>query len=776
MRTLSLAVLLAIGVGALASQQPLVASPPTPNIVLFFVDDLGWSDLGYRNPVFESPNIDALANEGIDFQQAYIASPTCSPSRGTLLTGKHPARLKLVRHIPHKPESGFDKFGRTDQRFNLWKTDPAQFPCVNWLDLEHTTYAEALKELGYYNLFIGKWHLGHEPYQPIHQGFDQQIGTTNWGHPRSYYPPFFKNSEVFSDEQECYLTDRLTDEAVNFIEKYDRQRPFMLSFWYYNVHGPHQGREDLVKRFEAKGLTGKYAHYAAMVKSVDESVGRVRKAIEEKGIEGETIIIFLSDQGSYFENKPFRGGKRIDTLCEGGARVPFILHWPGVTPPGAKNDSVVQSTDLFPTLVEIAGGDPSRFTDLDGVSLVSTIRENGVLEQGEPIFGYRAYEDLYASVRSDDWKLLAYRSGDVKLYNIAKDIKEENDLAQDYPDKVKRLRGQLVEWEREMGVEKYSGVQTRAVNAVDVILGSWAIELPDGGPAWLQIQEVEGELTGTLLWSVGSAKPVKDLVYRDGRLTFQRRIHWKPYGNDDEARVVIKPMIARLVENELELKVTQTVVKQGTEETILLLGKRMPPMPPAPNLNQVKFGKPIQLFNGRDLSGWRLSNPMKKNGWRVVDGVLTNTTPKTDFSGYGEYGNLRTDQEFEDFRLTIEYNVPTAGNSGIYLRGMYEAQVVDRDSRMQGISGPGAVFGRIAPSINSGKPGGEWNRYELTLVDRHVTVVLNGKTVIDNQPVIGCTGGGLLADDTKPGPIFLQGDHTSVAYRNIVLYPVVEPQ
>jgi arylsulfatase A-like enzyme len=459
MRQLTLVVLLGLWANAALAEQPRTANTSKPNIVLLFVDDLGWSDLGYRNPAFESPNIDALARDGLDFEQAYIASPTCSPSRGTLLTGKHPARLRLVRHIPHKSESGFDQFGRTDEPLNLWETDPAQFPCVNWLALEHTTYAEVLKELGYYNLFVGKWHLGHEPYHPIHQGFDRQIGTTNWGHPRSYHPPYFKNSDVMADETDRYLTDRLTDEAVEFIEGYGRDQPFMLSFWYYGVHGPHQGRKDLVEHFEAKGLAGRYAHYVAMVKAVDESVGRIRRAIEEKSIEKDTLIIFLSDQGGYFDNSPFHGGKRIDTLYEGGARVPLIAYWPGVTQRGAKNDSVVQSTDLFPTLVEIAGGDPAMHEDLDGVSLLPTIMENSRLERGEPIFGYRAYEDLYASVRQGDWKLLAYRSGTVKLYNIAKDRQEKNDLAESQPARAKEMLEELVDWEEEMAVEEYSGVQ-----------------------------------------------------------------------------------------------------------------------------------------------------------------------------------------------------------------------------------------------------------------------------------------------------------------------------
>ncbi|TWT80785.1 Arylsulfatase [Planctomycetes bacterium CA13] len=459
MKLLYLAVFFSLFLTVVSAQDPSSPSATKPNIVLFFVDDLGWSDLGYRNPVFESPNIDSLVAEGMDFQQAYIACPTCSPSRATLLTGKHPARLSLVRHIPNDIAHGFDKYGRTDEKYNLWKTDPAQFPCVNWLDLEYTTYAEVLKDLGYYNLFVGKWHLGHEDYHPIHQGFDQQIGTSNAGHPRSYHPPYFKNSEVLADEKERYLTDKLTDGAVDFIDQYDGEKPLMLSMWYYSVHGPHDGREDLVKHFEEKGLTGKYAHYAAMVKAVDESVGRVRASIKKKGMDRDTIVIFLSDQGGAFENAPFHGGKKLDTLYEGGARVPLIVHWPGVTKPGAKNNSVVQSTDLFPTIVEIAGGDASQYGKLDGISLVPTIKDNKTMTRSDPIYGYRAYEDLYASVRRGDWKLLAYRSGTVKLYNIAKDIKEANDIAEANPEKQKELLTKLVEWEKEMGVEKFSGVQ-----------------------------------------------------------------------------------------------------------------------------------------------------------------------------------------------------------------------------------------------------------------------------------------------------------------------------
>jgi len=428
-----------------------------PNIVLFFVDDLGWSDLGFRNPIFESPHIDRLAKSGISFEQTYIPTPTCSPSRGTLLTGKHPVRLQMVRHIPNGKAHGFDKFNRASQEFNQWPTDPAQFPSKNWLPLEHTTYAEALKELDYFNVFVGKWHLGHEPYYPIKQGFHKQIGVSNFGHPKSYYPPYFEQDSIFPDSNGTYLTDKLTDEAVKFISNYKNETPFMLTFSYYSVHSPHEGRKDLVTHFEEKGLEGKYAHYAAMVKATDESVGRVMQAIKDAGKEKETVFIFLSDQGGYFENVPFRGGKTSETLFEGGARVPFFFYWDGVTQPNSINNSVVQSTDLFPTLIEIAGGDISKYQNIDGVSLWPAIKQNKPLVQ-RLLYGYRAYEDLYASVRDGDWKLLAYRSGKTELFNIAKDYKEEYNLNDKYPDVVLKLKKKLLKWEKDMNVEKYSGV------------------------------------------------------------------------------------------------------------------------------------------------------------------------------------------------------------------------------------------------------------------------------------------------------------------------------
>ena len=365
----------------------------------------------------------------------------------------------MVRHVPNKEEHGFDPFGRTDQEFHQLEGDPAKFPSRNWLPLEHTTYAEALADLGYHNEFFGKWHLGHEPYHPIHQGFHRQTGTSNAGHPKSYKAPFFKNSDVWSDVKDEYLTDKLTDESVAFIDNYDQDKPFMLSMWYYNVHRPPVARDDLLQHFLGKGLDKTEAIYSAQVKAVDESVGRIRDALVAKEIDQETIVIFLSDQGSWYQNLPFRGTKRVDTLCEGGARVPMMIHWPGVTMPRIDKANLVQSTDLFPTMVEMAGGDPSQYENLDGISLLSTIKDNKNVDRGEPLFGYRAYQDLYASVREDDWNMLAYRDGRISLYNIAEDIEEKNDLSVKHPEVTGKLIKKLVDWEKRMGVEEYSGVQ-----------------------------------------------------------------------------------------------------------------------------------------------------------------------------------------------------------------------------------------------------------------------------------------------------------------------------
>lgn len=291
-------------------------------------------------------------------------------------------------------------------------------------------------------------------------------------------------------------------------------------------------------------------------------------------------------------------------------------------------------------------------------------------------------------------------------------------------------------------------ITTKADERAEPFLGQWWLDFADGYGGWLSVTKGDEGLQAELMWRVGSPRPLARVAIEDGRLVMERK------------RKKVDQRFVASLENEV---ITVTFESEGQTAS----GKRCPPMPPRPDLSKIEFGEPIELFNGRDLTGWKLQPASAKNGWSANNGELVNETPKQDFSAYGSFGNLRTTDVFGDCQLHIEFNIGSKRNSGVYVRGLYEAQVVDRDSPMQGINGPGAVFGRIEPSKNAGLPGGEWQSYDITLVDRHITVVLNGQKVIDNQPVLGATGGALFGDVTRDGPLYLQGDHTSVRYRNI---------
>jgi arylsulfatase A-like enzyme len=325
-------------------------------------------------------------------------------------------------------------------------------PSRNYLPLEEVTYAETLKEYGYYNMFVGKWHLGSGKYYPENQGFDKTFGTTDNGHPNNYYFPFFKEGDPKEFQKKYkegdYLTDLLTDGAVDFIKNYDKAQPFMLSFWYYSVHGPSVGRKDLLKKYQDLGLKGKYADHAAMVEAMDESVGRVRKALKGKGIEDNTVIIVLSDQGGAYTNAPLAGGKKGgNTLGEGGARVPLLISYPGVTKSNTETAIPVQSIDIYPTLVEIASGKKYENNKIQGVSLVPLLKGKSI--QKRSLYFFRSYEDQYAAVINGDWKLVKYQSGKFQLFNVTKDISEKNNLIGSGLEIENILKKDIANWETE---------------------------------------------------------------------------------------------------------------------------------------------------------------------------------------------------------------------------------------------------------------------------------------------------------------------------------------
>lgn len=309
-----------------------------------------------------------------------------------------------------------------------------------------------------------------------------------------------------------------------------------------------------------------------------------------------------------------------------------------------------------------------------------------------------------------------------------------------------------------------------ALLAENPFIGRWALTIPGGGAGWLGVEEKDGQLSSSVLWGGGSVVPTQGTKLEDGKLVVTRLSKAKNQKKKTEEQIT--ETITALAEGD-NLKLTTVKVKEdgkpfGQAE---FTGRRIPALPAAPDLSKVKFGEPVTLFNGKDLAGWRLIKPDADNGWSVADGVLMN---RVDKKSGKHYGNLRTDAEFEDFNLKTEVRTSEGSNSGIYLRGIYEVQIMESFGKPLDSHHMGALYSRITPSVNAEKPIGEWQTLDITLVDRHLTVILNGKTIIDNQPVLGCTGGAMTSDEFKPGPIFLQGDHTDVDYRNMVLRPVVK--
>jgi hypothetical protein len=320
----------------------------------------------------------------------------------------------------------------------------------------------------------------------------------------------------------------------------------------------------------------------------------------------------------------------------------------------------------------------------------------------------------------------------------------------------------------------------RIAEAQNPFVDRWALTIPGGRAGWLGITEDGGYLDGSILWGGGSVVPVSS-VYMDGDALVVTRVR-EVERKDAAGKVVRKQQFTDTVtaridpsdKDALLLTVEQPNENGQGVARHEFTGKRIPPLPPAPDLSKVKYGDPITLFNGQNLDGWELVEPGALNGWSAKDGLLVNNPVQEEGKPRKHYGNLRTKDEFEDFNLKLEVQVPKDGNSGVYLRGIYEVQVVDSYGNAPDPHNMGGIYSRIAPSVAAEKPAGEWQTLDMTLCDRHVTVKLNGQTILDNQPLLGCTGGALWSDESRPGPVYLQGDHTAVTYRNIVLTPIVK--
>lgn len=300
-------------------------------------------------------------------------------------------------------------------------------------------------------------------------------------------------------------------------------------------------------------------------------------------------------------------------------------------------------------------------------------------------------------------------------------------------------------------------------------IGMWGLEIEGGGVGWLHVNEEKGFLDAELLWIGGSVLPVANVYLADeSTLIVTRTTNARK--SEDRSHTLTHTL--RIQKTGDSLKGSMTGPGRNGEYQANFTGFRMPAMPEKPDLSKVTYGEPIDLFNGNDLTGWKLMNSNQTNGFSAKNGTLVNDPVQPENGDHISYGNIRTQQEFEDFNLKLEVNVPEGNNSGVYLRGIYEIQVVDSYGKQLDSHNMGALYSRITPGMAAEKPAGKWQSMDITLVDRHVTVILNGEKIIDNQPAWGPTGGAMSADVLAPGPIYLQGDHGKVSYRNIVLTPV----
>ncbi len=421
-----------------------------PNIVLINVDDLGWKDVGFNGSrYYETPNLDRLAKESVRFTNAYAGAANCAPSRACMMSGQNTPRHGI--YTVGSSERGNAKTRRI-------------IPTLNTLELptEQLTLAEALKTHGYTSCSIGKWHLGDDPRT---QGFDENVAGTKAGHPKSYFSPY-KNPNLPDGPDGEYLTDRITTEAIDFIET-NKEKPFFLYLPFFTIHTPLQGKEALVEKYKKKEKLdgqGRNPNYAAMVETMDASVGRILTTLDELKLDN-TILIFTSDNGGIsFQSRqhPLRAGK--GSYYEGGIRVPLLVRWKTKIKKAWTTEMPVTNMDFFPTLLDLIGIEKPADKLLDGHSLANVLLKQEVMEE-RPLFwhfpiylqayrvgGDESRDSLFRTrpgsvVRLGDWKLHQYfEDGALELYNLKEDVGEKNNLASANPDKVAELLDVLDEW------------------------------------------------------------------------------------------------------------------------------------------------------------------------------------------------------------------------------------------------------------------------------------------------------------------------------------------
>ncbi|MDP6633699.1 MAG: sulfatase [Phycisphaerae bacterium] len=433
------------------------------NVIFILADDLGWSDttLYGNTSLYKTPNIERLARRGMTFTRAYANSPLCSPTRASILTGQTPARHGSTSPGHHRPEVRMKA-----------SVAPAAAPkhkaigtrSVTRLDTAFPTLGKLMKTAGYQTAHFGKWHLGPEPFSPLQHGFDVDIPHHPGPGPAGSYVAPWRFRKFKANRPGEHIEDRMADEATGWMKSAGKARPFFMNYWQFSVHAPFDAKKELIKEYRKKidpKNEQKSPTYAAMVHSLDDAVGALLDAVDKKGVADRTIVIFISDNGGNMYNRieadggvtptsnfPLRGGKA--SMYEGGIRVPCIVVWPGVVKPGARSDEIIQASDFYPTLLNGLAIDLPKNHRIDGVDITPALKGGKLDRKG--IFTYFPHSPPVPdwlppsmSVHSGDWKLIRLFHGgrkgahDYRLYNLAKDIGEKDNLAASHPEKVKTL-------------------------------------------------------------------------------------------------------------------------------------------------------------------------------------------------------------------------------------------------------------------------------------------------------------------------------------------------
>ena len=451
----------------------VAAAAERPNVLFIYLDDFGWRDTGYAGSDFyETPHLDELARGGMIFSDAYAGAANCAPSRACLLSGQYSPRHEVYN-------VGTGPRGKAQHRRLV------HIPGTTTLDGDIVTWAKCARDAGYTTATMGKWHLSPDP---LPYGFDVNVGGTHsGGPPRGYFPPHGNAPGLKDTPEGEYLTDRLSEEAVAFIEK-NKEKPWLLYLTHFAVHTPLQAKKEDRLQFEAKkpGKLHNHAVMAGMIKSVDDGVGQIVAKLEELGLADNTVILFYSDNGGYgpaTSMRPLKGYK--GTYYEGGIRVPFFVHWPGTVEPGSESDTPITAVDLHPTIREITGAKAPGGQLADGVSLVPVFK-GGELAERAIFWHFPAYLQSYSRfdeqpdplfrarpcgvVREGDWKLIEYfEDGRLELFNLAEDIGEKDDLASKNPEKAKQLHATMSAWRKATGApvpsEKNPGYDAEAEKA-----------------------------------------------------------------------------------------------------------------------------------------------------------------------------------------------------------------------------------------------------------------------------------------------------------------------